>query len=38
MLLQSGPTTFDLRAILQKRGNLRVTSNKMVYKKQIHDI
>ena len=31
-LNQRGPTTFALRAILQKRDNLRVTSNKMMYK------
>jgi len=28
---QRGPTTFDLRAILQKRGNFRATSNKIIY-------
>jgi len=27
-LCQRGPTTFDLRAILQKRDNLRATSKK----------
>jgi len=30
--IKHGPTTFDLRAILQKRDNLRATSNKMIYK------
>jgi len=29
---QRGPTTFDLRATLRKRNNLRATSNKFVYK------
>jgi len=29
---QRRSTTFDLRAILQERGNLRATSNKMMYK------
>jgi len=29
---QRGPTTFDLRAILQKRDNLWATSNKIMYK------
>jgi len=29
-LSQRGPTTFDLRAILQKRDNLRATSNKIM--------
>jgi len=29
---QRGPTTFDLRAILQKRDNLWVASNKNMYK------
>ena len=35
---QSGPTTFDLWAILRKRGYFRTTSNKMMYamKQQIH--
>jgi len=31
-LFQSGPTTFDLRAVSQKRDNSRDTSNKMMYK------
>jgi len=31
-LIQRGPTTFYLRAILQKRDNLRAVSNKMMYK------
>jgi len=31
-MLQRGPTTFDLQAILQKRDNLRATSNVMMYK------
>jgi len=35
---QCGLTTFDLRAILQKRDNSRVTSHKMVYKKQFDKI
>jgi len=30
-LSERGPTTFDLPAILQKRYNLRETSNKMIY-------
>ena len=30
--VQGGPATFDLPAILQKRGYFRVTSNKMIYK------
>jgi len=30
--IQRGPTTFYLRAILQKRDNLRAISNKMMYK------
>jgi len=29
---QRGPTTFDLRAILQKRDNSRITANNVVYK------
>jgi len=29
-LKQRGPTTFDQWAILQKRGNLRVNSNKLM--------
>jgi len=29
---QRGPATLDLRAILQKRDNLRATSNEMKYK------
>jgi len=32
MQKQRGPTAFDLRAILQKRDNLRVTSNKVMHK------
>ena len=28
---QRGPTTFDLRAILQKRDNFRAASDKMKY-------
>jgi len=32
LLVQHGPTTFDLRAILQKRDNSRATFNKMMYK------
>jgi len=35
---QRGPTTFELLAILQKYDNSRTTSNKMMYKKQIHNI
>jgi len=31
-LIQRGQTTSDLRAILQKRDNVQVTSNKMMYK------
>jgi len=31
-MLQRGPTTFALRAILQKCENSRATSNKMMYK------
>jgi len=31
-LIQRGPTTFDLQAILQKRDNSRATSNKTMYK------
>ena len=31
-VFQRGPTTFDLRAILQKCDNSRATSSKMVYK------
>jgi len=31
-LVQRGPTTFDLQAILQNRDNPRATSNKMMYK------
>jgi len=30
-LTQHGPTTFYLRAILQRRDNSRATSNKMMY-------
>jgi len=37
-LAQHGLTTFDLRVILQNRVNLRATSNKRMYKKQIHNI
>jgi len=33
VLIQRGPTTFDLRVILQKRDNLWAISNKMKYKK-----
>jgi len=29
---QRGPTTFDLRVILQKRDNFPATSNKIMYK------
>jgi len=32
LIAQRGPTTFDLRAILQTRNNPLVTSNKMMYK------
>ena len=32
LLRQRGPTTFDLRTILQRRQNLWATSNKMMYK------
>jgi len=32
ILQQRGPTTFHLRAILQKRDNSRATSSKMMYK------
>jgi len=35
---QGGPTTFDLRAILQKHDNLPATSNKWCIKQQIHKI
>jgi len=31
MLGQRGPTSFNLRAILQKRDNLRAASNRMMY-------
>jgi len=31
-LRQRGQTTSELRAILQKRDNLRATSNKMIHK------
>jgi len=31
-IIQRGPTTFDLLAILQKRDNLWATSNKRKYK------
>jgi len=31
-LIQRGPTTFYVRAILQKRDNLRATFNKMMFK------
>ena len=37
-LAQHGLTTFDQRVILQNRVNLRATSNKRMYKKQIHNI
>jgi len=37
-LCQCGPTTFDLRAILQKRDNSPANSHKMVHKKQIDRI
>jgi len=30
--MQRGPTSFDLRAILQKRENLRAISNKAMFK------
>jgi len=32
VITQRGPTSFTLRAVLQKRDNLRATSNKMMYK------
>ena len=40
VLDQRGPTTFDLRAILQKRDNSHVTSTEMMYciKQLIHNI
>jgi len=31
VITRRGPTSFNLRAILQKRENLRATSNKMMY-------
>jgi len=36
VLTQRGPTTFDLRAILQKCYNLWATSNKMMHKTDSH--
>jgi len=30
--MQHGPTTFDIRAVLQKHYNSRATSNKMMHK------